>query len=185
MWVFRSVYLLQSSLLATNHTALFPLMVADLIWLGRYSDQRPLRIIQLLQEVKEAALVIEWVLNPSCTAQRAPGCRKHWLLQEALNQCPGYGQLLRYSWHSAKTSILAALPQQISAFHAYNLACRKTWGFLNAKLIHLPSEESGQHCWDLETYLVFCDGGGSISGVDGIICLFRHFTENAVLLSNH
>lgn len=103
-------------------------MVADLIWLGHYSDQRPLRIIQLLQEVKEAALGIEWVLNPSCTAQRAPGCRKHWLLREALNQWPGCGQLLRYSWHSAKTSVLAALPQQMSAFHVCNPACRKTWG---------------------------------------------------------
>lgn len=184
MWVFRSVYLLQSSLLATNYTFI--------PFNGSWSD------------LTGTLLRPETSKNNAIAAGSEGGSTCYWVsIEPVLHGAEGSGlqeapaaaggtksmtwlrTVIKILLAFCKNSVLAALPQQMAAFHVYNLVCRKTWGFLNAKLIHLPSEESGQHCWDLETYLAFCDGGGSISGVDGIICLSRHLTENAVLLSNH
>lgn len=58
------------------------------------------------------------------------------------------------------------------------------WGFLNDTLIHLPPDVVGQYCWGLQVYPIFCNGGGSFSGMNEIICLFlKRFTEYAFYLT--
>lgn len=58
------------------------------------------------------------------------------------------------------------------------------WGFLSDTLIHLLPAVVAQYCWGLQVYPIFCNGGGSFSGMNEIICFFlKHFTEYTFYLT--